>query len=292
MSISFIYCYARSGGTLLNRCLNNLKDVIVMSEVHPIYDSADAISHTMSFAWQAKEWHGIELKANNYVDQTLELYSWCKANKKHLVIRDWSYIDFTPSKYNEFSPCNKSSSFELLSAVADVKVIAFVRNAIDVGLSLKNDVGEFSKSYINYVTYLKNNNIDLFKYEDFCTNPLATMEKICNSLNLPCFNGESVSCESCNVIGDIGFSRGNRKKSVVRLKRKYVSRVTINTINSNELLNKCNQLLGYNDHYSSQQSETFLEYFLFTVISPFGLFKKHLIRKFNNYFAGILGLLL
>ena len=34
--IAYIFCYARSGGTLLNRFLSNIDDLVILSEAHNI----------------------------------------------------------------------------------------------------------------------------------------------------------------------------------------------------------------------------------------------------------------
>jgi len=256
-----------------------MENVVVLSEVHPIYDLVEGISPTMSISRQAKEWYGIDLRTNTYADQICEMHGWCQANHKHLVVRDWTYIDFTPNRFNGFAPCNESTGYESIRNRVNVKRIAFVRDAIDVALSQGMEIGEFSNCYINYVRYLVQNKIQVIKYEEFCKEPSATLGKICSILQLPKPIGEAVSCNNSNVSGDIGYSRGNRKDSVVELKRQYVFRSKRDEIDSDMYLRRCNMLLGYPESYAGRNLETLSEYLGFSLLSPFGSIKKRLIKK-------------
>jgi hypothetical protein len=279
MTVSFIYCYARSGGTLLNRCLNNLSDLVVLSEVHPIYDTAAGISPAMSIAWQAREWYGIELASRDYLSQVCELHEWCTARGKHLVIRDWTFIDFTPNGFNALNPAKTSTSYALLRDVLEVKAIGFIRDAIDVGLSIQANFADFSSAYLDYACYLVEHEVELFRYEDFCHNSVATLARICTALGLPPLDGQTISPDSRRVNGDIGFSRGNRKNAVAPLKRKYVPSAIRAEIDADAALKECNRLLGYPTGYDSRHVESLQEHLVFTWLKPLGELKRRVGRK-------------
>ena len=151
--IAYIFCYARSGGTLLNRFLSNIDDLVILSEAHNInFNRPNA--GMMSIKNQVKKWYGIEIESNNYLDAIDEIADWCEGNGKILVLRDWPYIDFARSNLNNYGPSKFSLNYELLSSRFDLSMAAFVRDGIDVFLSSKHDVNQFSEEYLDYVKYL------------------------------------------------------------------------------------------------------------------------------------------
>jgi len=176
--IFFIFCYARSGGTLLNRCLSNIDNLIVLSEVHPINDVVDRGTPSVSVAWQVKKWYDINLHGTGYLEQIRELKEWCDNHGKYLVVRDWSFIDFTPNPLNNYQPSRKPSGFILLEKNFCVKSVAFVRDGVDVALSQGNSIKVFADAYLDYINFLVNQQVEIFKYESFCDNPDVTFRSI------------------------------------------------------------------------------------------------------------------
>lgn len=258
-------CYARSGGTLLNRTLNNLGNTVVLSEVNPINESSyRAVKNPITtVAGQARQWYGIRLKSVGFTEQILELDLWCKRNYKHLVVRDWTFIDFTDHRLNNFNPPNFSSTIAALRDKVEINQFAFIRDSIDVYLSRNISLNDFYNSYINYVNYLIYNKIALFRYEDFCDDYLATLESICKftGLSMPVsINPFSVKS---NLTGDVKASRGSKSDKVKKLKRRYVIPSHRNRINECELMIKSNSLLGYPTSYESTKRQSFLEKIFF-----------------------------
>ena len=104
--VIFMICFSGSGGTLLNRMLGSLKDVVMLSEVNPLgggasWGGSKKFSDVKS---QALHWYGIELESNEYADQIDELATKTNKDKKILIVRDWPFINFIPCKKNEFQP--------------------------------------------------------------------------------------------------------------------------------------------------------------------------------------------
>ena len=106
MAVIVMICYARSGGTVLNKCLGSLPNVVMLSEVSPIgggwgKEGPDSFTTVKE---QAKNWYQIELSSDDFVENIVELEKFCNDNKLYLVVRDWSFINFMPHEYNNFNP--------------------------------------------------------------------------------------------------------------------------------------------------------------------------------------------
>lgn len=257
--ISLIINYARSGGTLLNKYLHNIDNLVVLSESHPIH-STMMRKDLANISIQAKEWYGINVKSSNYIDQIFEIKNWCDENNKYLVIRDWSYIDFTESWENYNNPPYKSVNLELLEKRFDVRKIAFVRDSIDVYLSRGVKINKFSRYYLKYVQFLLANKIKIFKYEDFCINPEKELDEILKELNITENGAKTLKLFSNKVVGDINFSRGNQLDTIVVLPRKYTTFFNKYKINNDLDLNYSNKLLNYPTYYESCESENIIDF--------------------------------
>lgn len=260
MSITVLFSYARSGGTLLNRVLNNDENIVTLSEVSPINEISNrAITNPITtIAKQAEQWYGIKLKSKGFAEQIIELKMWCDINKKHLIIRDWTYIDFTPSLINNFDPPNFSTTLAALQGRVKIKTIAFIRDSIDVYLSRNVSLNEFYSAYINYVTFLMKNKIPTIKYEDFCEDYNIVLKRLYEILKLPSRTPEKIETPfgEGRITGDIKLSRGNQFSKVKKLKRKYASTLLRKKINSCKLMIKSNEILAYPTKYESLERES------------------------------------
>lgn len=261
--IYFIFCYARSGGTFFNRYLTNFDEFVILSEAHPIHNGKGGIH---SVKEQMKKWYGVDIKADEYIEQIDEAKQWCDENDKYLLIRDWSYIDFAKSYLNDFNPPKNSTNMKLLESKYIVKKIAYVRDAIDVYLSNQQPIKTFAKEYLNFVHYIKKQDIPIFKYEDFVDSPQKEFELICKALELPTLEKEGKNdVSSQKVIGDINVSRGNQSGKIVKLKRRYAGYFKRKGINTNDELVEANKILDYPTNYDSKESEDFIKYIKFEI---------------------------
>ena len=68
MSVGLMVCYARSGGTILNRCLGCLPGVVMLSEVTPLVDQSPAGGEPRTVKDQARQWYGIELQSHGFTE--------------------------------------------------------------------------------------------------------------------------------------------------------------------------------------------------------------------------------
>jgi hypothetical protein len=263
MSIILMICFARSGGTVLNQCLGCLPNTIILSEVNPIGGGSGKEEISCSTVKsQASQWYGIDLKSNNFAEGLLELKDICIEKQKHLIVRDWSFANFTPLRQNNWQPSYTLLTLEVLQKETHVKPFAFVRDAIDVWISRgMPECNNFFNSYLKYVKAIIENQIPIFKYEDFCQNPQETIESICNKTGLEYKDVINDYQNFDKVNGDIQIlSRGRRQNSIKPLYRKNIKRDKIQKLHECPAMMEANQLLAYpTSYYSVPRENLFLK---------------------------------
>jgi len=225
-----------------------------MSEVNPYGGGSGKKSSKLlkNIKDQANEWYNIDLKSNSFSDSATELAAFCSENKKQLIIRDWSIVDFEPLKENGFEPPN---SFTILKELAHLNpiVIGFVRNAIDVWISRgQPDLDSFFSAYNNYIVALKALDIPIFKYDDFTESPEMVLRQMCDMMDMEFENVLDGAASYMKVNGDIqrgNSSRGEQLSKIHPMKRQIIPQVKIKALNSNELMKNANRKLDYGINY-------------------------------------------
>jgi tetratricopeptide (TPR) repeat protein len=190
--IRIIHHMARSGGTVLCKCLGCMNRILLLSEVHPL-----------GMKWfdpliQAYEWFdlftGEEMdvmkRANlTFQQKVTRIYERSVSQNCQLVLRDWSHLDFTGV------PFIKNPSYSLITATElqdrfHVIHLATVRHPIDQWLSLSKlevmnnqiTIDAFLYGYHRFAEFARN--IGFIRYEDFTQNPQSTMQTICEKISL------------------------------------------------------------------------------------------------------------
>ena len=258
-------CYARSGGTLLNRCLGSLPNTVVLSEVNPLGGGSGAPIKADTPYEQALRWYGIELKSRDFTGSILELIKVCEQKGLSLIIREWSIVNFVPMPQNNNQPPYKFLAIESLKGKCNIAVFAFVRNAIDVFLSQGEEIETFSSNYLQYVKAIKDLGIPIFKFEDFCKFPEKVLRSICRLGGISFSESFKNFPSFVNVNGDVqvkGKSRGGRHNEIVLLPRKRVSPRKADIINNCEEIKRANELLGYPAKYEEASIESVSSFLL------------------------------
>lgn len=247
--IIIMLAYARSGGTLLNRCIAKMPNIIMLSEVNV---EALCPSSCNTIKEQAMKWYHINLKTEGFINNVKELYGYCEKNDKILVIRDWPFGSFVPSKYNNFNPSKRLSTLISISKFFPVIPFALVRNSIDVWLSFQASPRTFydtKLTYLNeFIKCLIEKKIKIFRYEDFCKFPVKTMKLICKYTRMSYSSDFKKFSDYINVTGDTDlpeYSRGIKNGGIGELSRRKIYRDFVDEINNNTLSKKINKLLRY-----------------------------------------------
>lgn len=229
MVVAVILNSARSGGTLLNRCLLTLPKSIVLSEVNPQIGGKMKELEQHSISSQTSIWYGIEIKKSNFREEFFQIYSYCQEKDLNLILRDWSFIDFWGNSTKTTETIGKSGVISFLQENGiSFFCIAFIRNPIDTWISIGlHNPFKYFKSYWEYYLEINKNQIKIFRYEDFVLNPEIEFRELCKFLELP-FSPNFVRdfYNQHNVLGDISLgvkSRGYNKMTLKVLKRKPIS---------------------------------------------------------------------
>ena len=253
-------CFARSGGTLLNRCLGSLENTVILSEVSPLgggWGSRGEKSYT-TIKEQAYNWWGINIESDDYFDGIVELHKICNEENKHLIIRDWSFINFVPYVNNKLNPPNRLLTFDGLRNYTDIIPFAFVRDSIDIWISRGTPpINKFYQQYLKYIEVLLREGIRIFKFEDFVNDPNKIMSELCIFLNIE-YSELFLNFENFNKINGDSFGSDSRgyKRSIIRpLPRKIIKKEKIQEINKCELLVEANRLLNYPTLYDNGSLE-------------------------------------
>jgi len=262
--ISVIYALARSGGTLVSRCLACMQNNVLLSEIHP----RCAYFHPLV---QAHDWFQLVSRdeLNTFVQQhnmpymdSIRLVSErCRQRGLNLIIRDWTHVDFIPGRY-PVAPDYRLSQFEALAEHFNVHHLAIVRDPVDTFLSLSR-LKNYRDGWLSLQAYQagyrrfseKAAEVGYVRYEDFCDRPESIMRHICSRLNVNFderFMEKYISYR--NITGDIEEQRatltgelaGLRSSSKIRRPaRREGWEVLVRELGDNADYKRSQALLGY-----------------------------------------------
>lgn len=192
MRVRLLHNMARSGGTLIARCIGSMQGVVQLSEIHP---------HAMNVfnpAMQAHNWYGLLTPENikHFSADKVEfreaieiIAARCEQQNLKLVIRDWSHLDFIGVPYTD-APAYRLMLTEALQDSFDVTETTTVRHPLDTWLSLRRmrpmqgriNPEKFLRGYLKFARYGKK--LGFIKYEDLVSDPDRYFELLCHRLKL------------------------------------------------------------------------------------------------------------
>jgi hypothetical protein len=191
--ISIVHALDGAGMPLVSRCLGAMKDIVLLSRVHP--SGANGVNPLQ----QAREW--FELISDDDLERLRKQEDWPyneiiqmileraeRAGKK-LIVTDWSNPDFVADK-----PVSELQGMLFHSAVLetefDVSPAALIRHPIDQWIDLQNAEGPgapkmdiFLRGCARFAANL--DGVDFIRYEDFLSDPETALQKLCDILDAP-----------------------------------------------------------------------------------------------------------
>jgi len=209
--IRILHQLARSGGTVICRCLASMENVVLLSEIHPLG------GRMFNPLQQAREWYGLLDTAEcesavrdrwSFTATIALIAQRCTEQDKYLVLRDWSHLDyigipFTQAQY-------RSALYESLQHDFDMLRFATVRHPLDQWLSLtKNPLfaerlgpGKYLKGVRRFAEMA--NATGFLRYEDFTESSDTALIGLCAALQLPFDGSYSERWVSYrNITGDV-----------------------------------------------------------------------------------------
>ena len=250
-TIRIVHNLARTGGTLISKCLGCMNDVILLSEIHP------AGSQLYNPIQQAHEWFNLITPADFNTIKTKKNYSFldaieliskrCNKKNKTLIIRDWSHLDFMAIPYLSYPSHHLTITKVLQKKFTTIDTIT-VRHPIDQWLSLRKlavmknklTVDMFLHGYLNFAKYAVQ--YGFVRFEDFVRCPDAELTTLCARLDLPFDSQYKQRWSTYNKItGD--FSGSN--KEITPLPRKDHEAGLVEIFERNDDYQKAIEMLGY-----------------------------------------------
>lgn len=258
--LRILHNLARSGGTLVCKCLGCMADIVLLSEIHPVSSLIARKEGLKEFdpLVQAFYWHKIILpedisdKQFNFMEIMQLIVKRCNENNKQLVIRDMTNVDFIgiPSL---IAPSYRLQHKEILSRSFEVISYALVRHPIDLWLSQKTlpylqnmSTDYFLKGYFEYAQQIQPEGF--VRYEDFVGDPERTMQVICDKLQLDFDRNFLNNWSSYNrITGDIHNTRITEPNKIALPPRRPVEPDLLEQFRSKKEYWKSLELLDYND---------------------------------------------
>lgn len=267
-----LHTLARTGGTVVGKCLGVMPGVAMHSEVHPAINkllehpltqsTPDVVKvlQRMEALRQAHQWFGLltaEDRAALVQRRTLPSFEDSvdlihrRAAEKGLVLllRDWSHLDFAAAPFLA-RPTFRLTTAELLARKYQVVATTFVRHPIDQWLSIQNI--PMLKQRLSLEQYLEGTHkfaiearrLGFVRYEDFTKDPDAEVRVLCERLRLPFDPTYKERWAAYTKI--TGDTRGTRAQTeIVSLPRRPADPSLIDAFAANPDYRATIEILGY-----------------------------------------------
>jgi protein O-GlcNAc transferase len=207
---------ARTGGTVICRCLASMKGVVLLSEIHPLG------TQTFNPLHQAHAWY--DLLSNEDLEsarsgrlsflEAMQLISQrCTEQGKILVVRDWSHLDYTGVPFTQ--PSYRSLLAEKLQSAFALVRYSTVRHPLDQWLSVARQ--PVFQERLGPARFLRGANrfadaavqTGFMRFEDFTRDNDTALRQLCAGLELEFDPGYREKWQSyTHVTGDILSGRG------------------------------------------------------------------------------------
>jgi hypothetical protein len=191
-TLAVLYCFPRSGATLLNQCLLCARKNVVLSEVNP---AGSVIEPEI----QAADWFGLitsqvarQLKHKIYHEKIRAIHSKCKATDRKLCVRDWPGINFLPhvSPWVPVPSMVLEQRLYLQGAGFGLREAVLLRRSEAVFNSLRDHIPKmnrltakvFAKGYLAYLEQTKD--LPRFYLEELTRHGAKVLPEICSILGL------------------------------------------------------------------------------------------------------------
>jgi hypothetical protein len=249
---------ARTGGTLITKCLGSMDGVVVLSEVHP---GNLVVTNPMM---QAVEWFGlVDAKQVSKWKRLggpsmLQFVGMCEtrasARGAELVLRDWSHLDYYGKPY--VKAMMGTGLKDSLQGAYEVVEACTTRHPLDQYVSLSKIGAIAGAGGVDWELFLDGNlafakyakECGFVRYEDLTRDPDGELRKLCDMLEIgfdPEYAQRWGSYEY--VTGDVkrAGSEGTRVNEIRPLERKGVDDGLLERFRNDERYTQVCALLGY-----------------------------------------------
>lgn len=250
-ALRLLHHTARSGGTVIARCLGAMRGVCLLSEIHP----AGVERHNPLD--QASEWHGLLSDEDERrlagvptsFAQAMDLIV-RRARERHrtLVVRDWNHLDFHGVPF-----AAPSGRFMLADSLSDryrlVRAYT-VRHPLDQWLSMHRQpvlralsLEAFLAGSLAFARAAAA--AGFHRYEDFVANPASVLRALCGDLEVDYDPAWEQSWQAYDRVTGAGSGRAGDRISP--LPRRDVPAELQTRLARDPVYRETLELLGYQD---------------------------------------------
>jgi hypothetical protein len=209
-----IHHLACTGGTLISKCLAALPNTLLLSEINPLstqhvqvggeHFSPTDLLLALRLAVRPLE---DDILIRVFLSSMTTLLAECSAKGLRLVLRDHAHSSFCVKA----AAASRPTLHELISRELPRRSVITVRHPIDSFLALEENkwthfspftLEEYSLRYEAFLD--RHEGIPVCRYEDFVAAPEATLEQICDYLELPILPGVFELISAVTLTGDSG----------------------------------------------------------------------------------------
>lgn len=192
--VRVLHHMARTGGTLISKCLGAMDGVVLLSEAHPHgLQMIDAVA-------QAQDWFGLidageaaQIRASRtpFEDLIALTNRRCAESGRRLVVRDWTHLDYTGVPFVKKPRYRLTTAACLAERFGKVSQAVTVRHPVDQWLSLNRlaimqgrlSVRDYLRGYRKFAETAAE--LGFLRYEDFTAEPGNQLQRLCARLDLP-----------------------------------------------------------------------------------------------------------
>ena len=252
-TLRLLHVLARSGGTLVSKCLASMDGVMLLSEIHP------RAGNRFSPVRQAADWFGLvspdeaaRLDGPTPLPAAIAfLRQRAEAQGRKLLLREWSHLDFYGPPFVA-EPAWRSSLVGLLGEGFALRRAVLVRHPVDQLMSLGRlaalggvlDLPRFLRGHRLLAEMAAETGF--VRYEDFTHDPDAVLRRLCGLLDLGFDPGYARRWAAFDKItGDIAPSRGNAVAEIRPLPRPALPPALLPRLLASPDYRRSLELLGY-----------------------------------------------
>lgn len=259
--VAVVHQMARTGGTLVNRCLGAMRDILVLSEVHPLDPQRKIVR-------QAANWFGLlseddvpwlrdvsaQDPATAFAEIAVRLAERSADRGRHLVLRDWSHLDFLGVPFVRAPPMALLSERALAGRCA-LRQAFVVRHPLDQyassaarpAMAPHLTPARFLEAYLAFARVAAARGF--LRYEDLVADPDRRLGELCGTLGVPFDPGYRERWRGYDKLtGDsAGPSRGFSQREIAALPSRPLDGAVRGALRRDSGYAESLDLLGYAD---------------------------------------------
>ncbi len=260
-SVAVVHQMARTGGTLVNRCLGSMRDVQVLSEVHPL-DPQGKLTRQAAAWFQLLSEDDLpwlrDLSAHDplmaFAEIVGRLAERSAEQGRHLVLRDWSHLDFLGVPFVHRPPMQLLTERALRDR-CDLRQAFVVRHPLHQYASCASRPGmaphltpqRFVDAYRAFAQVAADRGFQ--RYEDLVADPDEELRVLCERLHIALDLGYRERWQAYDKLtGDsAGPSRSFAQRDIVALPPRSLDEGVLAALRDDPGYAESLELLGYED---------------------------------------------